>query len=187
MYNVLQFHLHAPSEHTINGKHYDLEMHIVHQNIRDSNLAVLGIFFDRASGTKDNDFLTALIANSTSANATSKKWTVGSLPLMTLINKLDSESLYHYQGSLTTPPCNETVSWIVVNDPQPISQNQLNFFNNKWMGNKTFAKGFGNNRETQPLNDRHIYYYSSFASVAINSIVFGFGTLAVSAFMGLIL
>lgn len=186
MYNVLQFHIHAPSEHTIDGKHYDLELHIVHQNTRDSNLAVLGVFFDRSVGTKDNDFLTNLIANSTSGNSTSKYWKVGTLPLMNLVTNLDSEKIYHYQGSLTTPPCTETVSWIVVDDPQPISQNQLNFFNSRWMGNKTFADGYGNNRIVQPLNDRHIYFYRSFASSAINSIAFGFGAIAVSAVIGLI-
>jgi carbonic anhydrase len=31
-YDALQFHFHAPSEHTFDGNHYDLEMHIVHYN-----------------------------------------------------------------------------------------------------------------------------------------------------------
>lgn len=30
VYNSLQLHYHSPSEHTINGEHYDLEMHLVH-------------------------------------------------------------------------------------------------------------------------------------------------------------
>lgn len=30
IFNALQVHYHAPSEHTINGKHFDLEMHLVH-------------------------------------------------------------------------------------------------------------------------------------------------------------
>lgn len=29
-FSAAQFHFHAPSENTINGKHMDLEMHIVH-------------------------------------------------------------------------------------------------------------------------------------------------------------
>lgn len=29
-YEPLQFHWHAPSEHTVNGKQYDLEVHFVH-------------------------------------------------------------------------------------------------------------------------------------------------------------
>jgi len=58
-YTPLQFHLHAPSEHTFNGKHYDLELHIVHKNADASTLSVIGVFFDRAAGgTKDNEFIT---------------------------------------------------------------------------------------------------------------------------------
>ena len=30
MYGPLQFHLHTPSEHTVGGKWYDAEMHVVH-------------------------------------------------------------------------------------------------------------------------------------------------------------
>ena len=42
----LQLHFHAPSEHTFNGKHYDLELHIVNANTDKSQLSVLGILFD---------------------------------------------------------------------------------------------------------------------------------------------
>ena len=31
-YSLLQFHLHAPSEHKLDGKNSDLELHLVHQN-----------------------------------------------------------------------------------------------------------------------------------------------------------
>ena len=42
-----QFHFHSPSEHTINGVHYDLEMHMVHTYLDGSLGAVIGIMFDR--------------------------------------------------------------------------------------------------------------------------------------------
>lgn len=45
-YTPLQMHFHAPSEHTFNGKHYDLELHIVHANEDISALSVIGIVFD---------------------------------------------------------------------------------------------------------------------------------------------
>jgi len=61
MFAPAQFHIHAPSEHTFDGKHYDLELHIVHTDYTSSNLAVLAIFFDvEVGGNKENDFLTAL-------------------------------------------------------------------------------------------------------------------------------
>lgn len=45
-----QFHFHAPSEHTVNGKHMDLEMHIVHTYEDGSLGGVIGVFFDREEG-----------------------------------------------------------------------------------------------------------------------------------------
>ena len=32
IYTLQQYHFHAPSEHTLNGQHYDLEVHLVHAN-----------------------------------------------------------------------------------------------------------------------------------------------------------
>jgi carbonic anhydrase len=45
-----QLHFHAPSEHTVNGKHYDLELHIVHLTEAGAPGAVIGVFFDREAG-----------------------------------------------------------------------------------------------------------------------------------------
>ena len=57
---ALQFHFHAPSEHSVNGKLYDFEMHIVHLFPDGSLGGVLGFFFDRkAGGDWDNDFLSS--------------------------------------------------------------------------------------------------------------------------------
>lgn len=54
----LQFHYHAPSEHTIDGYLYDLELHIVHKNENATELSVLGIFFDmKKGGNSTNPFL----------------------------------------------------------------------------------------------------------------------------------
>mmetsp|Transcript_41130 Transcript_41130/g.30245 ORF Transcript_41130/g.30245 Transcript_41130/m.30245 type:complete len:119 (+) Transcript_41130:213-569(+) len=59
-YHLLQFHMHSPSEHTINGLHYDAEMHIVHLDER-GKIAVIGIFFDRDDGgLTPNPFLDQL-------------------------------------------------------------------------------------------------------------------------------
>jgi carbonic anhydrase len=47
VYAPLQFNVHAPSEHTFNGKFYDLELHIVHKNENATDFSVIGVFFDR--------------------------------------------------------------------------------------------------------------------------------------------
>lgn len=62
-YNVLQFHIHSPSEHQIDGKNYDAEIHVVFevdpQDRDDSGqykLAVVAFLFD-SSSDQSNDFL----------------------------------------------------------------------------------------------------------------------------------
>jgi carbonic anhydrase len=58
IWNPLQFHFHAPSEHTIMGKNMDLEMHIVHLTPEGELAAVLGIMFDvEEGGDNENSFL----------------------------------------------------------------------------------------------------------------------------------
>ena len=48
MFKPFQFNLHSPSEHTINGQHFDLELHILHyyKGTRNQLGAMIGIFFD---------------------------------------------------------------------------------------------------------------------------------------------
>jgi carbonic anhydrase len=57
-FSLAQFHVHAPSEHTYRGEHYDLEMHFVHAYTAGGLGAVIGVFFDREKGGDgDNLFI----------------------------------------------------------------------------------------------------------------------------------
>ena len=65
-FEPLQFHFHSPSEHTVEGRNYDLEVHFVHyykgSNANGQSVllgAVLGIFFDTRDNTP-NAFLDSL-------------------------------------------------------------------------------------------------------------------------------
>lgn len=69
-----------------------------------------------------------------------------------------SKSYYHYRGSLTTPPCTEAVNFIIMSEVQYITFADKELFAKFWGGNAKFAKGKGNNRATQPLNGRLVYY-----------------------------
>lgn len=61
-FNMLQLHFHAPSEHTIDLKAFDAEVHLVHNDPISGNYAVLGFFFDtKEAANEDNPFLTALM------------------------------------------------------------------------------------------------------------------------------
>ena len=152
--------MHAPSEHTINGYLYDLELHIVHKNESAQSLSVIGIFFDmKKGGNQSNWFMEQLLTGYDAQD--DHGWTVPKLDVKKLVDGLNNNRIYHYEGSLTTPPCSEIVEWIVVDDPQSISKEQLDFFTSRWAGDFKFAQGFGNNRVVQPLNGRTIYYHSA--------------------------
>lgn len=70
-------------------------------------------------------------------------------------NKIDE--YYYYQGSLTTPDCNEIVNWFVVKEPLQISKSQKNLIDSYFKNNPNFANGRGNNRVIQPLNGRQVF------------------------------
>eukprot|EP00347_Sterkiella_histriomuscorum_P001009 403373689 len=176
-FQLLQFHVHSPSEHTFDGKHYDLEIHFVHKHFSDNKLAVLSVQFDvEDGGDRDNEFITALKLDS-------KNMTALTIPTMNLINRLKKNNLYYYKGSLTTPPCSEIVNWLVVHDPQPISKTQINYFNAKWLNNQTYAHGHGNNRAVQPLNERFVYIKVDSSMMGQASLLYQTGILA---FIGII-
>jgi len=155
-WNPLQFHFHAPSEHTIMGKHMDLEMHIVHLTAAAELGAVLGIMFDvEEGGNGENTFLASMAGLATKATIT------GPLPLKGFLQTLNLDEFWSYDGSLTTPPCTEGVRWSVLKTVQPISPAQLKIFTEVWQNDPTWSAangGNGNNRGVQPLNGRAFYF-----------------------------
>lgn len=117
----LQLHFHAPSEHTFNGKHYDLELHIVNANTDKSQLSVIGIMFDvEDGGNQSNWFIEQVLQNATNLKSP-RKFNATSLDVRKYVDSIDKKKLYHYDGSLTTPGCAEIVEWIVVDNVQNIS------------------------------------------------------------------
>lgn len=70
---------------------------------------------------------------------------------------------YKYDGSLTVPPCTEGVKWFVSEYTRDLSlQDLTNIRNAVHAHPMTVATPSGNNnRPTQPVNDRKIYYADS--------------------------
>jgi len=126
-YNLLQFHFHAPSEHTINGKPADMVAHFVHQ-AKDGQLGVVGILFKVGSKATSTNSTLAKLWKYMPKHAGDKK----TIAPGTVIAKLlpGKTSYYHYSGSLTTPPCSENVNWMVLQNTVPVSAAQVKAFAN---------------------------------------------------------
>ncbi len=157
-YVLANFHAHAPSEHSINGKYYDLEIHNVFQ-LSSTSVAtymVVGILFELDLNAKDIDLLSGLPTQSLVVG-TDTDVPFTNLNYSDFIQWTNGKAKYNYKGSLTTPTCSENVEWMLVKEPMKINQQQLTEFTKLWSDNSAFAGGHGNNRATQPLNTRQVY------------------------------
>lgn len=118
IFKLIKFHFHMPSEHSVNHMRYPAELHLVHMDA-EGKLAVVGIFI--TIGKENNKTVDALI-DAASAN-NEKKFTVEDGDLMPLLPK--DTNYFHYQGSLTTPPCSEGVQWYVLKTPIEVSEQEI--------------------------------------------------------------
>ena len=147
-YNVEQLHFHwgnnsnQGSEHEIDGKSYPLEMHIVHYNSKykvseaveynkRDGLAVISVLFEISK--HDNEDLEPIIKKTQAVSRGEGEEVVsgsglGGVSLDDLLPKKADKKFFTYSGSLTTPPCAEVVSWIVLKEKSTISEHQLNIF-----------------------------------------------------------
>ncbi|CAI2176694.1 20164_t:CDS:2 [Funneliformis geosporum] len=119
-YDLAQFHFHTPSEHLVDGKYFDVEVHFVFQT-KEGNLSVIGIFYDVSKN--QNDFLCPIIDNLPLKKNDSLL--IEFIKLSSVLEDIDyMNQAYTYPGSLTTPPCSEGVIWWVNKIVQPISLKQ---------------------------------------------------------------
>uniref|UniRef100_A0A6S8L4K1 Carbonic anhydrase n=1 Tax=Dunaliella tertiolecta TaxID=3047 RepID=A0A6S8L4K1_DUNTE len=188
-FTPLQVHFHHfASEHTVDGMEYPLEAHVVMQSDQDENqLAVLGILYKYG---EEDPFLKKLTdAALTAINQGDASYGSKEVPLDVTINVredlLPSKSLdyYGYDGSLTTPSCDEIVKWHVFTTPRTLSVEQEKVFNDATL--KAHADAYTtNNRIIQPKNGRSVYIYNSPRSTirATYGIAFSTGSTAASAF-----
>jgi carbonic anhydrase len=140
-YQLLQYHFHSASEHTINGASFPLEVHLVHKDTVSGKLAVIGVIFNEGA---ENPLLAKFMASfPTAANATYDN------AMRYIASDLlpAGRGYYTYGGSLTTPPCSEIVTWIVMKDQITASKAQIDAMK---------AIMHTNNRPVQSLNGRQI-------------------------------
>ncbi|XP_078180231.1 dioscorin DB3L-like [Carex rostrata] len=148
-YDLTQLHWHYPSEHTIDGKRYDMEMHVVHKS-SDNKTAVIGILYEY--GHPDS-FLTRLEPYIRSMSLTkSKEEPIG------IVNPEYAmgfgKKYYRYMGSLTTPPCTEGVVWTIAKKVKSVSREQVQ------MLKEAVDNGSEDNaRPLQNINGRVVGFY----------------------------
>ncbi|XP_029953940.1 carbonic anhydrase 4-like [Salarias fasciatus] len=148
-YDSLQFHLHwgngtavPGSEHTVDGKQFPMELHIVNSKsslngnttlaVGDpEGLAALGFLIEALPSNVTESPEAWKNLTSYLQNITQKGQSVTITDPISLDSLLDGVSLtnyYRYNGSLTTPACNEAVVWTVFNDTIKISEDLINRF-----------------------------------------------------------
>lgn len=134
-----QFHIHVPSEETIDGKHADMVIHLVHAD-KDNNLAVVALLLNVGEENPAFNKIFNELPTDTDMKISGKQIDINLL-------LPEDKDYYSFIGSLTTPPCSEGVQWQVMKSPVTISQVQFDSIK---------AIVSDNNRPTQPLNDRTI-------------------------------
>ncbi|KAJ0177589.1 hypothetical protein K1T71_006462 [Dendrolimus kikuchii] len=132
-YTFLQFHLHWLSEHAIDGMKYPLEIHMVHIKTglsveealkRPDGLAVMGVMGMVHSGGNSEYALDQIMPVIPDLMDRTEKDIEEKTIDMTRLFSPDPQSYYTYHGSLTTPNCQEVVTWIVMDKPLMISDSQ---------------------------------------------------------------
>jgi carbonic anhydrase len=140
-YNLKQFHAHAPSENQINGKSFPMELHFVHADAN-GELAVVAVMFEE--GAANPGLAAAWKSLPTQAG---EKLTLKENAFDTDLMPMD-KSYYRFNGSLTTPPCSEGVTWLVLKHSVTASKAQIEQF--------AHLMHHENNRPIQALHARMI-------------------------------
>ncbi|XP_067399613.1 carbonic anhydrase 9-like [Emydura macquarii macquarii] len=167
-YRAMQLHFHwgSPqgpgSEHTVDGHRYDGEIHVVYYNPRYNSikqamtqpdgLAVLAAFLQ--VGPEKNTHYQPLLEQLHEVQETGEETTVAGFNIRGLLPS-NLDRYYRYRGSLTTPPCYQTVNWTVFNQTVLLSQEQLSVLETTLQGedDEVLQNNF---RLPQPLHGRGV-------------------------------
>ncbi|KAF7309319.1 Carbonic anhydrase [Mycena indigotica] len=154
-FDLKQFHLHTPSEHRINDEYFPLEMHMVHQ-AKDASIAVIAIPFQLTEDGSTTELLTAATANLKDVGKPGTATKTGKLDFAALIKAVEDGPLFQYTGSLTTPPCAEGLTFLVLEKPLPRERqdNKLGESNLLAVSTELFAKEDGCKTVTVNKNEQ---------------------------------
>ena len=138
-YALKQFHFHRPSEEKINGEGYEMVVHLVHAN-QEGKLAVVAVLLQRG---EDNPLVRELWKDL--PREKEKEEALDSVQIDVAGLLPADRGYYTFPGSLTTPPCSENVTWLVLKHPVSVSGAEIEQFSKLYRHDA---------RPTQPLYDR---------------------------------
>jgi carbonic anhydrase len=145
-YTLVQYHFHSPSENTVAGRRFPLEMHLVHRSSGGA-LAVLGVLVEEGA---ENPAFAPLWSRLPRQAGEEIHLEHVSVDVDAMLPR--ERAAWRFDGSLTTPPCTEGVTWLVFARPVALSARQIAAFRGVMDGNS---------RPVQPRNGRAL------ASVAV--------------------
>jgi carbonic anhydrase len=137
VFNLERIEFHSPSEHQLSKNSMSLEIQFIHKAVSGNAMAALSVF---AIEGRENSLLNDVWAQFANPNPAGMNFDASLLIP-------PQKTHYHYQGSLTTPPCTEGVEWIVFNTPTELSKEQIMAYRSKFAANS---------RPVQPLNGRKV-------------------------------
>jgi len=135
-YTLKQFHFHRPSEEKINGKSFEMTLHLVHADA-EGKLAVVAVLLQEGG---DNSLVRELWKDTPKEKDKEELFDQVQIDVSQLVPS--DRGYYTFSGSLTTPPCSEDVTWFVLKHPMTISAAEIQQFSNLYRHDA---------RPTQPL------------------------------------
>ena len=141
-FELLQLHFHRTSEERINGRYFDMSVHLVHQD-DEGRLGVVAVLLERGPEHP----LVQTVWNHMPLEKGQEMQPSIPINLNQLLPDPESRAYYTYMGSLTTPPCTEDVLWMVLKQPLTVSPEQIAIFSRLYRHNA---------RPIQPSNGRLI-------------------------------
>ncbi|CAH8617769.1 unnamed protein product [Heterobilharzia americana] len=196
-YQVVQMHFHwgktdeRGGEHTVDGKTFPLEGHIVifRKEMyaaaadaigRPGGLAVLGVLHKIVDSAKFEETIFSVYQNFsgklTPDLAPANSQQIDEFDLSKVTTFLNPSRYFRYLGSLTTPPCTENVVWTVFTDPVPVTRKQLDQFRSlPFPVNEMHNNMYDNFRPVQPLNPEgqlvpRVVYRAAASSIPLQSL-----------------
>lgn len=143
-YPLAQFHFHTPSEHRVNNEYFPMECHFVFETssmylshissaVRPiltsqlgGSIAVVAFLLQLSTFGYTTPLFDSVFAHLDAITLPGTFTQTGPLDFSGIIHHLYSHGIYEYSGSLTTPPCSESVPWLISTEPLPVNVQTYN-------------------------------------------------------------